>query len=176
MANMQKFFVKAVSITCVTLLAGCASMQKDMGYKQYTSPEDWAAKTMSGPFLPLAKEADVWSEMKMFNMTGGPVGVQSKFLEQQGTTCTFEVKFTNNGTKTVAQGVTLASSQLGKDNEGKRYEDQEKVYHHRVTPVSVAPGKAVWYEMEKRECPLKWGTSKEMKSCAECSPAIVFVN
>ena len=172
---LQNFFAKTMAASLVVLLAGCAGMQKDMGYKQYTSADDWSAKTMSGPFLPLAKTADVWSETKMFNMGGGQVGVQSKFLEQQGTTCTFEVKFINNGTTPLSQGVTLASSELGKDNAGKREDDQEKVYSHRVTSVSVAPGKAVWYEMEKRECPLKWGTSKEMASCAECSPALVFI-
>ena len=175
MARMLRVLLNATAVTVVTWLAGCAGMQKDMGYKEYTSAEDWVSKTMSGPFLPLAKEADVWSETKTFTMNGGPVGVQSKFLNQQGTTCTFEVKFINNGTTTLAQGVTLSSSEFGKDNDGKRYEDQEKIYSHRVTSVSVAPGKAVWYEMEKRECPLKWGTSKEMAKCAECSPALVFI-
>lgn len=173
--SFQRFFANTIAITLVAWLAGCAGMQKDMGYKTYTSPEDWAAKTASGPFLPLAKEADVWSEMKMFTAGNAQIGVQSKFLNQQGTTCTFEVKFTNNGTTDISQGVALMSSELGKDNAGKRPEDQEKVYAHRVTYVKVGAGKAVWYEMEKRECPLKWGTSKEMAKCAECSPALVFI-
>ncbi|MES2857069.1 MAG: hypothetical protein V4692_14470, partial [Bdellovibrionota bacterium] len=138
MVAAKRFFLNVLAITIVT---GCASMQKDMGYKEYTSPEDWSTKTMSGPFLPLAKEAGVWSETKMFTMNGGEVGVQSKFIEQQGTTCTFEVKFINNGTATVGQGVTLSSSEFGSGNEGKRKEDQEKVYTHRVTDVSVEPGK-----------------------------------
>lgn len=175
MLQVQKFFSKTMAVTIVVLLTGCAGMQKDMGYKEYTSADDWSTKTMTGPFLPLAKTADVWSETKTFNIGNGQIGVQSKFIQQQATTCTFEVKFINDGTAPFSQGVTLASSELGKDNEGKRESDQEKVYSHRVTKVTVAPGKAVWYEMEKRECPLKWGTSKEMTSCAECSPALIFV-
>lgn len=171
---MQRFLL-GLAVMITAAVTGCASMQKDMGYKQYASPDDWVAKTKEAHLLPLAKEADVWSETKTFNMNGGPVGVQSKFLEQQGTTCTFEVKFINNGTTTLSQGVALVSSELGKNNDGKRPEDQEKVYTHRVTDVTVNPGKAVWYEMEKRECPLKWGTSKEMAKCAECAPALVFI-
>jgi hypothetical protein len=167
--------VHIISLLALTLVAGCAGMQKDMGYKEYSSPEDWATKTMTGPFLPLAKEADVWSETKTFNMSGGQVGVQSKFIEQQGTTCTFQVKFTNNGANTVAQGVSLTRENLGEGYDRHTVDGKEGVYAHRVTNVSVAPGKAVWYEMEKRECPLKWGTSKEMQKCAECSPALVFI-
>lgn len=172
---MQRFFIGLLTITFVIGLVACAGMQKDMGYKEYTSPEDWSAKTMTGPFLPLAKQADVWSEMKTFNMNGGQVGVQSKFIEQQGTTCTFEVKFTNNGTTTLSQGVSLSRDNLGQGYDRHTVDGKEGVYAHSVTNVTVAPGKAVWYEMEKRECPLKWGTSKEMAKCAECSPALVFI-
>lgn len=175
MVNTRKFLFGLLKITLISWVAGCAGMQKDMGYKEYSSPEDWATKTMSGNFLPLAKQADVWSETKTFTTNGGQIGVQSMFIEQQATTCTFHVKFTNNGTAPFNTGVSLVTSDFGKDNAGKRYEDQEKVFSHRVTNINVAPGKAVWYQMEKRECPLKWGTSKEMAKCAECSPALVFV-
>ncbi|RYZ83886.1 MAG: hypothetical protein EOP04_19075 [Proteobacteria bacterium] len=101
--------------------------------------------------------------MKTFGTTSGPVGVQSKFLYQKGTTCNFEVKFTNAGAKTISERVSLQSKL------------NEKVYSHRFTDVSVEPGKAVWYEMEKRECPLKWGESKDMNICASCAPALVFL-
>lgn len=175
MTKVQKLFLGIIALTFVAGLGACASMQKDMGYKEYTSPEDWATKTMSGPFLPLAKEADVWSEMKTFNSSNGSIGVQSKFKEQQGTTCTFEVKFTNNGTQPFNQGVALSRDTLGQYYDRHTEDGKEGVYAHRMTNVSVAPGKAVWYEMEKRECPLKWGTTKEMAKCAECSPALVFV-
>lgn len=164
------------SIAALVILAGCAGMQKDMGYKEFTGPDDWSSKSMSGPYLPLAKEADVWSSMKTFNAGAQQVGVQSQFIEQQGTTCTFNVKFTNNGTETVKQGVSLSRDTLGqyydRHQEGS---SKEGVYAHRVTYVEVPPGKAVWYEMEKRECPLKWGTTKEMTDCAACAPALVFV-
>lgn len=175
MGKVQRFCLAIVSITLVAWLAACSGMQKDMGYKEYTSPEDWATKTMSGPFLPLAKQADVWSETKTFTIDSRQIGVQSKFKEQQGTTCTFEVKFTNTGKDNFSNGVSLSRDNLGQGYDRHTADGKEGVYAHRVTNVSVAPGKAVWYEMEKRECPLKWGTSKEMAKCAECSPALVFL-
>ena len=172
---VKRILFNIMTIALMTSFVGCSGMQKDMGYKEYTSPEDWATKTMSGPYLPLAKVADVWSETKTFNTSGGPIGVQSNFIEQQGTTCTFQVKFTNNGTATVNQAVSLSRDNLGQGYDRHTEDGKEGVYSHRITNVSVAPGKAVWYEMEKRECPLKWGTTKDMVNCAACSPALVFI-
>lgn len=173
--KMQRLFLVSVMATMFTILAGCAGMQKDMGYKEYTGADDWSAKTMSGPYLPLAKEADVWSETKTFNINNRQIGVQSKFIEQQGTTCTFEVKFINNGTEPFADRVSLTRDTLGQYYDRHTESGKEGIYAHNITHVEVNPGKAVWYEMEKRECPLKWGTSKEMERCAECSPVLVFV-
>jgi hypothetical protein len=157
-------------------MIGCAGMQKDMGYKEWNTPEQWTAESAKGPYLPLATEADKWSQTKTFNAGALQVGVQSQFIEQQGTTCTFNVKFINNGTQTVKQGVSLSRDTLGqyydRNQEGS---SKEGVYSHRVTWMEVEPGKAVWYEMEKRECPLKWGTTKEMVNCAACAPVLVFV-
>lgn len=164
-----------IAMALVFGFAGCASMQKDMGYQAYSSPEDWSTKTMSGPFLPLATEADVWSQTKTFNINGRQIGVQSKFKHQEGTTCYFDVKFVNNGTENFRQGASLSRHNLGQGYDRHTVDGKEGVYAHRVTTVNVAPGRAVWYEMEKRECPLKWGTSKDMTKCAECSPALVFV-
>lgn len=175
MTKGQKFFLKTMTLAFAAWFAGCAGMQKDMGYKEYTGPDDWAAKSMSGPYLPLAKEADVWSQMKMFKAGDAEIGVQSKFIEQQGTTCTFEVKFTNNGSNQISQRVSLTRDTLGQYSDRHTESGKEGVYAHNITNVSVNPGKAVWYEMEKRECPLKWGTSKDMAKCASCSPALVFV-
>lgn len=171
----KRILLSIMTITVMVSFVACSGMQKDMGYQEYTSPDDWATKTKSGPYLPLAKQADVWSDMKTFNMNGGQVGVQSKFIQQQGTTCTFEVKFTNNGTTTLAQGVSLSRHNIGQGYDRHTEDGKEGIYAHRVTNVSVAPGKAVWYEMEKRECPLKWGTTKDMVNCAACSPALVFI-
>lgn len=175
MLKVQRFLLALIGTTIVAYLGGCSGMQKDMGYKEYTSPEDWSAKTMTGPFLPLAKKADEWSETKNFKVNDRQIGVQSKFIEQQGTTCTFEVKFINNGKENFNQGVSLSRDNLGQGYDHHNVDGKEGVYAHRVTSVSVAPGKAVWYEMEKRECPLKWGTSKEMDKCAACSPALIFI-
>lgn len=175
MTKVQGIFLNIMTITLIAWLTGCAGMQKDMGYQEYTSPDDWAAKTMTGPYLPLAKEAGVWSETKKFAIDGGEVGVQSKFVEQQGTTCTFEVKFINNGTTQIGQRVSLSRHNIGQGYDHHNEGGKEGIYAHRMTPVSVEPGKAVWYEMEKRECPLNWGTTKEMTKCAACSPALVFV-
>lgn len=169
---MKKFLF---AIITTALVAGCAGMQKDMGYKEFTGPDDWSAKSMEGPYLPLAKQADVWSSMKNFKAGDLTVGVSSQFVEQQGTTCTFNVKFTNNGTQTINQRVSLSRDTLGKYSDHNNVDGKEGVYAHRITNVEVNPGKAVWYEMEKRECPLKWGTSKEMTDCAACAPVLVFV-
>src|SRR4051812_33707222 len=86
---------------------GCATA--DMGYTTYTSADDWSEKTKTGPQLPLAKTADVWSEPKTFNTSAGPLDVSSRFLKQQATTCTFEVKFTNNTPKQINRSVSLTA-------------------------------------------------------------------
>lgn len=170
--KVQKFLF---AITITALVAGCAGMQKDMGYKEFTGPDDWAAKSMSGPYLPLAKQADVWSPSKTFAVGNAKVEVQSQFIEQQGTTCTFNVKFINNTTERYNQRVSLSRDTLGQYNDHNSQSGKEGVYYHRITTLDVNPGKAAWYEMEKRECPLKWGTSKEMTDCAACAPVLVFV-
>ena len=157
-------FKKLASVLAVLVgsaVIGCATA--DMGYVKYSSPDDWSEKTKTGYTLPLAKVAGEWSEVKTFNTTAGPVGVQSKFIRQKGTTCDFEVQFTNNGTNPIDENVSLTSNQ------------KDKVYSHRFTRVKVPAGKSLYWEMEKRECPVNWGETKEMNKCAECAPMLVFL-
>ncbi len=73
------------------------------------------------------------------------------------------MEFTNKGAQEANESVTLGSTLV------------KAVYGHRLTPVHLQPNASATYEMERRECPLHFGESKEMKDCAECDPILIFL-
>lgn len=149
----------AVSLTSLFIL-GCASNSK-----KYASPNEWVEQSKANIQLPLAANADEWSEAKDFATATGPVTVRSKFLKQQGTTCHFDVEFKNNGTQAVNETAGILASH------------QNTVYSHNNANVKLPPGKGMVIELEGRECPLNWGTSKDLNTgCAACMLRVAFVN
>jgi len=143
----------------VGLMVGCAST----GFVTYTGPDDWTQKSMGpGPMLPLGKAAGEWSEAKTFKPTSGELAVKSKFVKHYGTTCIFDVEFKNTGSTTVNESVVVSSVM------------QTKIPSHRFNHVSLKAGESVAYNMERRECPLHFGDSVEMKDCADCNPILIF--
>lgn len=151
----------AIMITTATVLTGCAS-----GYQSatYNSPQEWVEASKKESLLPLGSKAEEWSEKKiMATKNGGSLGVRSQFVKQHGTTCHYNVEFSNEG-KTEIRGTA------GLSRDWKR-----EVYSHNSGRVNLQPGQKVAYDdLEARECPLKWGTSTEMDTCASCLTTILL--
>ena len=154
----------ALSFATATAITGCAGMG---GYKTatYNSPEEWVAASMKESHLPLATKAGDWSEKKvMATPKGGSIGVRSQFVKQHGTTCHYNVEFTNEGKE-------YMNATAGLSRDWKR-----EVYGHNSGRLKLEPGKKVTYnDLEARECPLKWGTSTDMATCATCLTTILLV-
>lgn len=162
---MKKMFsIAAFSLTfsaALLTLIGCAS-----GYKTatYASPQEWVAASMKESHLPLAAKAGDWSDKKvMATKSGGTLAVRSQFVKQHGTTCHYNVEFTN-------EGQTEIRGTAGLSRDWKR-----EVYGHNSGRLNLKPGQKVTYnDLEARECPLKWGTSTEMDICASCLTTILL--
>lgn len=127
-------------------------------------PAPWVARSFTGNYLPLAGQAEVWSNPKPFRSTAGDMTVQSRFMGQKGTTCRFEVQFNNVSAKALDRGVVLSRP-------GKAAVSQ----YDTVLRARLAPGASVAYGTEVRECPPTWGETKDMTNCAECEPTVYFV-
>lgn len=150
-----------ILIAAVSVIAGCAS-----GYTTatYSSPQEWVDASKKESHLPLAAKADEWSEKKvMTTKSGGMLGVRSQFVKQHGTTCHYNVEFSNDG-KVDIRGTA------GLSRDWKR-----EVYSHNSGRLNLKPGEKVAYnDLEARECPLQWGTTKEMGVCASCLTTILL--
>ncbi len=140
------------------MLSGCASGQL------FNSPNEWVAHSNTGSYLVLADKAEVLSAQRIYKtQMGQELGVQSKFLLQKGTTCEYEVTFTNKSTAKLTERVTL-----GRENTGG-------VYDHRLSYLDLAPGQSATYAMEQRECEhINWGETKEMQKCGSCKPVLIL--
>lgn len=123
----------------------------------------WVARSFTGPYLPLAGVAEIWSNPKPFKRPGGQTTVQSRFLFQKGTTCRFEVQFNNVGPNAVDETVMVGRP-------GKVAWSQ---YDHPIR-IKLNPGASYAFGTEVRECPLNWGETKEMGKCAACEPVVYF--
>lgn len=139
------------------------------GALKYNSAADWVAKSQSGVLLVLAPEAGKWSDEKIYTTGGGTLAVQSKFLQHKGTTCEFEIKATNTGSSHVNANMALVKIDQATNHEGR-----VELREHRFARVELAPGEARVWEMEARECPLHFGSTTDMKACAECGPVLGF--
>lgn len=125
----------------------------------------WVARSFfTANFLPLWPQAEVWSDPKPFSRNSAQFTVQSRFMEQHGTTCKFEVQFNNVGAKAVDESFVIARP--GKAAVGN---------NDAPLRAKLAPGAFVAYATEVRECPLIWGKSKDMAKCAACEPMVYFV-
>lgn len=141
------------------------------GAYTYKSPADWVAQSaQTGSLLVLAPEAGTWSEPKTFKPKGGTVAVQSQFLQHKGTTCEFKIKAKNTGTAPVSAKMALVKSDQRTNSEGK-----VELRSHRLSDLELAPGETGVWEMEARECPLHFGSTTDMKDCAQCGPVLGFL-
>ena len=151
----------ATLIGSIFAVAGCVS-----GFKTatYNSPQEWVEASKKESHLPLGSKAEEWSERKIMNTkTGGALGVRSQFVKQHGTTCHYNVEFSN-------EGQTEIHGTAGLSREWKR-----EVYGHNSGKLKLKPGqKVVYNDLEARECPLQWGTTTEMATCASCLTTILL--
>lgn len=140
-------------------MSGCATSGE-----LFNSSAEWVAHSKTGSYLVLAEQADTWSEERVYKtQMGQDLGVKSKFLFQKGTTCEYEVTFTNKTNANLSERVTL-----GRDNTGA-------VFDHRLSQLNLAPGQSTTYAMEQRECEhLNWGETKEMQKCGSCKPVLIL--
>lgn len=145
-------------VSTAGMLSSCASGAL------FNSPNEWVAHSRTGSYLILADKADTVSEQRVYKtQMGQDLGVQSKFLFQKGTTCEYEVTFTNKHNAKLTERVTL-----GRDNTGG-------VYDHRLSYLDLAPGQSATYAMEQRECEhINWGETKEMQKCGSCKPVLIL--
>ncbi|MES2526673.1 MAG: hypothetical protein V4598_06275 [Bdellovibrionota bacterium] len=156
---MKSVFVfSLISALMMVLAGGCAS-------KKYKTPAEWVAESMvPGNQLPLGSKAEEWSSPKNFALSqGGMIAVQSQYVKHHGSTCHFNVKFTNVGDKFVdaLSGLTT--------------QERVNIFHHNSGKVKLEPGKSVAYDdLEARECPIRFGTTTDMDGCAECKAWVVF--
>ena len=151
--------LKNVSLLFAALaVTGCATGEL------FNTSQEWVAHSRTGSYLILADKADALSEQRVYKtQMGQDLGVQSKFLFQKGTTCEYEVTFTNKSNAKLTERVTL-----GRDNTGG-------VYDHRLSYLDLAPGQSATYAMEQRECEhINWGETKEMQKCGSCKPVLIL--
>lgn len=154
----MKLTQKLLVIVSALSLFGCASGEL------FKSSDEWVAHSRTGSYLILADQADKLSEQRVYKtQMGQDLGVQSKFKLQKGTTCEYEVTFTNKTAAKLTERVTL-----GRDNTGE-------VYDHRLSYLDLAPGQSATYNMEQRECEhINWGETKEMLKCGSCKPVLIL--
>ena len=148
-------------LAAASLVTGCASGYKDA---TYSSPQEWVDASKKESLLPLGSKAGEWSEKKvMTTKSGGTLGIRSQFVKQHGTTCHYNLEFSNEGQVEIR-------GTAGLSREWKR-----EVYSHNSGRVNLKPGQKVAYnDLEARECPLKWGTSTDMATCASCLTTILL--
>lgn len=140
-------------------IAGCASG----GGGKYTSPDQWVQESKQGIRLPLAAEANKWSEAKAFKSPkGASVDVKSKFVKHYGTTCVYDVEAKNTGTSKANE--TFA---VGKP-------DALNIYDVNSGGMYLEPGQSKAWGLELRECSLHWGDSFDPNACASCGPTFYW--
>ncbi len=123
----------------------------------------WVSQSFKGNYLPLAAQAEIWSDPKPFKGVDDRLSVQSRFMGQKGTTCRFEVQFNNVLDKAIDEQIVL--SRPGKAAVSK---------YDTVLRAKLKPRTSVAFGTELRECPLNWGETKDMEKCAACEPTVYF--
>lgn len=149
---------KLILVTSALFMFGCASGEL------FKSSDEWVSHSRTGSYLILADKSDALSEQRVYKtQMGQDLGVQSKFLLQKGTTCEYQVVFTNKSNAKLTERVTL-----GRENSGA-------VYDHRLSYIDLAPGQSATFNMEQRECEhINWGETKEMQKCGSCKPVLIL--
>ncbi len=127
------------------------------------SDPPWVLRSAASSYLPLAAQAEIWSDPKLFRRQSGQMTVQSRFLYQKGTTCRFEVQFNNVSNKPLDENVLVGRP-------GKAAVSQ---YDHLIS-IKLKPGASYAFGTEVRECPPNWGETKDMEKCAACEPIVYF--
>lgn len=158
--SVSKLVASTLTLGSALVLVACATGPAIT----YNSPQDWVNQSKQGTQLPLGTKAGEWSEPKTFTTkSGGNLTVRSEFVKQHGTTCHYNVEFSNTGKTKI-----IGTAGLSKD-------DKLNVYSHNSGRVNLEPGKKVAYDdLEARECPLKWGESTEMDTCASCMTTLLL--
>jgi hypothetical protein len=126
-----------------------------------------SAQLLSQSFqLRLASEVEQWSEPIVCNMGNkGNLTVRVKLIKHFGTTCVFDVEFTNNS-NTVFKGAA-----------GLKRENDSVIYGANLVNLKLNPSETATYlKLEKRECKMSMSKKRDqVKLCMECEPWIGFV-
>lgn len=116
--------------------------------------------------LSLASEVEQWSEpiiCKINDQT--QITVRVKLIKHYGTTCVFDVEFTNN------------SNSVFKAGAGLKRESDNVIYGANMVNLKLNPNETATYlKLEKRECKMSMSKKRDqVKLCMECEPWIGFV-
>ncbi len=103
----MKIYKLVLIAASAAILTGCATSGE-----LFNTSDEWIAHSKTGSYLILADKADVLSTERVYKtQMGQDLGVKSKFLFQKGTTCEYQVTFTNKTNAPLSERVTL-----GRDN------------------------------------------------------------
>jgi hypothetical protein len=123
-----------------------------------------ALSVCKGQALVLPTEADVWGSPQTITLNGGSLQLRTKFIKHFGTTCVFNIEFTNTGNVPISE-----EAQLTKQG--------SPIYTHWSTSIKLKQGEVAIFQMERRECSPIFGKKKQknISKCAECNPTISFL-
>jgi hypothetical protein len=116
--------------------------------------------------LQLANEVEQWSEPIVCKISDrSQITVRVKLIKHYGTTCVFDVEFTNN------------SNTVFKGSAGLKRENDNVIYGANMVNLKLNPNESVTYlKLEKRECKMSMSKKRDqVKLCMECEPWIGFV-
>jgi len=116
--------------------------------------------------LRLASAVEQWSEPIVCKINDrSQITVRVKLIKHYGTTCVFDVEFTNN------------SNTVFKAAAGLKRENDSVIYGANMVNLKLNPNESVTYlKLEKRECKMSMSKKRDqVKLCMECEPWIGFV-
>jgi hypothetical protein len=116
--------------------------------------------------LKLANEVEQWSEPIVCKISDrSQITVRVKLIKHYGTTCVFDVEFTNN------------SNTVFKGSAGLKRENDNVIYGANMVNLKLNPNETATYlKLEKRECKMSMSKKRDqVKLCMECEPWIGFV-
>jgi hypothetical protein len=116
--------------------------------------------------VDLASEVGQWGQPIICDMGNkGNVTVRVKLIKHFGTTCVFDVEFTNN------------SQRNFEGSAGLKREKDNVIYGVNLARLDIKPNETVVYSnMEKRECKMSLSKKRDqVKLCMQCEPWIGFV-
>lgn len=115
--------------------------------------------------INIADNVAEWGAPINCEFNGYKMTVRVKLNKHMGTTCFYDVEFTNNSTKNF-NGFA-----------GINRPDDNTVYRHNAVQLKLKPGESVTYlNVEKRECKLSLSKKRDqVKICRDCNPYIAFI-